>query len=302
MPVLEFSHMNRKLVSFLGVLSLILGLWGCAGGDTNAPSVETPPGSTAAALLEFPLGCQPDAVLLRNLRAQLPYQQAEIVYQAYGGEHVLVVWIVEPELGGGLDEENLRMAAVKAAAAARILDGASVCIQKFHLLHLTIVDSGYFQWFSGAVRPTDIDESVEEASGGGPQGERGAGMAAVTAAPGTPPGDDDCDWPAAREALDEIFTELDIEAAAYFVRDSSGSNIFLHWVTPEGVTAEDSLELLPQMAAALTCLFPRPAGLSLTVSGPDGGVQLTGYLPGRSSRRGTAFDLDDLDFQVLQNP
>jgi hypothetical protein len=291
--------MCRKLVCFLGILAFVVVMTACAVQELPESTLEISPGATSTVQNLLPAGCQPDQVLLRNLEAQLPYQQVEVIHQAFGGEHTLVIWIVDPELSSGFSARDVQVAVQRAAASAQVLNGASVCVRKFDLLHLTVVGADYTQWFSGAFRPGDVPTPAAGGSGGGPQGERGAGVSLVTAMPVSPPGEDICIWTDAQAALVETFAEMEVQGGMYYVRDENGNHVFLHWVLPEGIAAVDSLALLEPLAAQLACLYPRPSGISLTVSGQDGTVVLTAYLPGSASRRGTEFELDDLTYQEL---
>ena len=258
---------------------------------------------TALPLYGMPLGCQPEVSLLNNLRAQLPYQQAVVIYQAYGGEHSLVVWLAAPELDGGFRAENEYQATEIAVSAARVLLGASVCVGKFDLLHITVVGGDYTQWFSGPIRPADVPPDEKANTGGGHGGDRGAGISAVTAAPDEAPRPDDCDWQTARENLAQQFDSVKISISDfYFIRDAGNDFVYAHWVLAGDQTPEELLPLLSKTADELSCLIPRPTGISLTIAGEDGVVQLTGFLPGSVSRRKTRFDLDDLSYQLLGAP
>ena len=296
--------MDRNLASVLVSVILLAGLAACQPDLTSPDSSPAPPTPTSAipaAEHTFPLGCQPDRILLDNLKAQLPYPQNEILYQSYGGEHLLVVWLVDPALGTGTSTKT-RSAAETAVHAAEILDSASVCVAKFDLLHITVVDDGYLQWFSGALRPEDLSDPGLAASGGGPQGERGAGLSSGSTTSAGTPGAGDCDFLSVRQALSQVFEAHDLDAGVYYAGDASGRELFLHWALPADQIAEDSLSLLEELLPEISCLYPRPSGLSITVAGPDGVVLLSGYLPAEIRRSRVDFDLAQLSYQLLEAP
>ncbi|MEN8241151.1 MAG: hypothetical protein ABFS17_04465, partial [Chloroflexota bacterium] len=210
--------------------------------------------------------------------------------------------LMAAELGSRLPEANQQQALDIAINTAEILIGASVCVGKFDLLHITVVGADYTQWFSGPIRPMDLGGGARANVGGGIGLERGGGLAVVTAAPSDPPLESDCDWASANADLDQQFADQLFQSDFYFIRDHGGSLVFAHWVLPAGDAPEDLLPLLENVTAPLTCLYPRPTGISLTITSEDGGVLLSGFLPGDAQRRKTKFNLSDLSYQLLEAP
>jgi hypothetical protein len=167
------------------------------------------------------------------------------------------------------------------------------------MLHITVVGVDYTQWFSGPIRMQDLPVSGEDASGGGPDEERGSGVSEVTAAPLALPGPQTCDWGAASAALDEEFGSKGVDANFYFVRDANGNNVFVHWVAEEDQEPLESIPLLARVVEQIGCLYPQPTGISLSVASEGGVVLLNGFLPGAQSGEGTIFDIDDFSYQLV---
>jgi hypothetical protein len=301
-PMIEFYQMMKTFLSTITIMLISSAAAACSPRIAPDPSAEPISSLTATSSDGLPYGCHPEVSLLDNLRAQLSYQQAAVIYQAYAGEHSLVIWLAAPELSGGYPAENQHQATEIAISSAEVLMGASVCVQKFDLLHITVVGADYTQWFSGSIRPADLLSIEDGNTGGGVVPERGAGVLPGTAELSDPPLASDCDWPSVKASLDQQTIGEEIEADYYFIRDSNASLVFAHWVLPADNLPEDQLPLLAQMTEQLTCLYPRPTGLSMTIAGEDGVVRLTGFIPGKVSRKKTSFDLDDLSYQLLEAP
>jgi hypothetical protein len=294
--------MDRKFVRIAALSLIFLLFTACVPDGSSDKTLEPAPTPTSITAGDsLPLGCQPDRILLDNLKDQLPYSQREIIYQSFAGEHILVVWFSDPELGQGFPAENQLAAAEKAGEAAMRLLDASVCVSKFDLLHLTVVDGEYNQWFSGAVRPGDLSELEETGFGGGPISERGAGVSSGHQQP-TDPARSGCDFLSVQVALYEVFEDHGIQAGVSYIGVGGSRDLFLHWALPEGQTPEESLSLLDGLLPAIPCLDPSPVGISITVAGQDGVVLLTGYLPVQDTPGGLSFDIGQLAYEVLESP
>jgi hypothetical protein len=299
--MLEFREMNRKLVSFVVVFMFCWGFSACsAQASEPIPAIPTPAKTTPAYSAPNSDGCRPERGLLDDLEALLPYEQRVIFHQAYGGEHSLVVWFVEPELGVGTTADNESKAITKAVETASLLAQTSVCAEVVDLVHVTVVGVDYTQWFSGPIRLQDIPPSEGDTAGGGPGEERGAGVSEETAEPLVLPGPDSCAWGTVSATLDVEFGGKGVEANFYYVRDANGNNVFVHWVPVEDQESLESIPLLAQVVEQIGCLYPDPTGISLIVSGEDGVVLLNGYLPGRQSGDGIVFDIDDFTYQLVE--
>jgi hypothetical protein len=298
--MLESRQMKRKSACFVVMLLLFALFSACSTqAGSQIPSVLSP----TAAKLENPTlrpeSCRPDRAQLDDLDAQLRYDQSVILYQTYAGEHTLVVWFVEPELGTEYTAENEAKAVIKAVEVAQILAQARVCDKAFDLFHITVVGVDYTQWFSGPIRPADIPSSGESGTGGSPDEERGAGVSVVTAEPPPLVGPNACAWQTVSTALDAEFSNMGVDADFYYVRDSNGNNVFVHWMAPRSEELLESIPLLVRVIEQIDCLYPGPTSISLTVAGEDGVVLLDGFLPGTQLEDGTNFSLDDFSYQLV---
>jgi hypothetical protein len=294
--------MERKLCSFAVVFLNLLIVSACASSASSDILLEpSPTQQLGASVNVLPLGCRPDGVLLDNLKSQLPYSQSEIIYQSFAGEHILVVWISNPELGQGYPAENQLEAAEAAGEVGMRLADTSVCVTKFDLIHITVVDGEYTQWFSGAIHPDDLTGQDVTGSGGGPEGERGAGVSSGSRQ-SSDPAANGCEFLSVRRALYQVFDAYGIQAGVYYIGVDGSRDLFLHWVLPAGQPAEESLALLDELFASIPCLDPPPLGVSISVAGQDGVVLLNGYLPVRETAEGLSFDTGQLSFEVLGSP
>jgi hypothetical protein len=292
--------MNRKLVCFIVIPVFFVVFTACSTQAGNQTSfVPSPTATNSETNTPLPTSCQPDRAQLDKLESQLPYDQKVILYQAFSGEHTLVVWFVEPELGTAYTAENETKAVNKAVEASRILVQSSLCGEDFDLFHITVVGVDYTQWFSGPIRPGDLPLLGESGIGGSPDEERGAGISAVTAEPPVLPEPNACAWQTVSPALDADFNNLGFEAEFYYVRDSNGNNVFVNWVLHETEEPLESIPLLARVVEQISCLYPEPTGVSLTVAGEDGVMLLTGYLPVTQSGEGIKLSLDDFSYHLL---
>lgn len=294
------SETGRSLIF---VLSAALLLAACSAGpspaiDTPIPIMElnTPsdlPESTQAVTPE----CQPIPELLDGLAASLPFPQAVVMQQSYGGEDSLNIWLVSPDLDQAAFEQKQPLAEQQAVLAASTLLGTSDCLLDYETMHLTVVDSGYLLWFSGSLRTVDIpDQPTAPEGGGGGDAAQGGGREAP-AGDSLPSGS--CPWSEAAQNLKEDFSARQIAAWFTFVRDAGGNNVSAQWAVPDQQAALETLNSLPQITSQVSCVHPPVTGISVLLTLPDGQTLLTGYQP---IQDGKSMDPAEFDYQFIEQP
>lgn len=265
-------------------LFLIVFLTACAGPqNAGLPtptqiSLPAPDQPEPAADNPVSTGCQPDASLLENLRTALPYQQAVVTPISYGDENTLLVWFASPELSEIPVQQMEDAAITQAVLAANTLLDTSVCVAEYSSLVFNVVDSSYQLWFTGSVRVADIPNlALDDGTGGGTENEsEGAGRGPVAPAPA---GKDSCTWAEAASQLTKNIRTTENQAVFYYTREAGVSTVYAHWQASSPPTADEVLATLTTIAPEIKCLNPPTNGLSATITGPDGYIQATAYLP-----------------------
>jgi len=281
-----YTYLIMKIRYFFLLLTVFLAA--CTGLNDN--TVPTPtqisfpapnqPSNQADPQPENPVSddCQPNAALLEDLRNALPYEQAVVTPISYGGENTLLVWFASPELSKTPVQQTEDAAITQAVQAASTLLGTSICVAEFNSLVLNVVDENYQLWFSGSVRVADIPNlSLEDGSGGGNGNEsEGAGRGPIEPPPGQK---NTCTWVEASNALDKTFSTPENQAVFYFIREGGTSTVNAHWQVSTLPSQEEALATLTAMAPKTQCIYPPATGLSATLTGPDGQIRATAYLP-----------------------
>jgi hypothetical protein len=289
----------------IGLFAAAVLFAGCSpAGNPPAPtaikidktsSLPRTPTSTPSVLED----CQPNHALLDELAASLPFEQAEVAHQAYGGENSLMIWLVSPKITQISEEQNQAIAEEQAIQAAKALLEANTCLLDFDALQLTVVDAEYRLWFSGSIRTIDLPSLQSEQTGGGTETEQGGGREEPL--PDTLPTEnaDACTWVEAAARLREDFSTDQVEAVFTFVRDVGGNNIYAQWMVPDRQSTLNVIEIVAKIAGHVSCLHPPPTGISILLTLPDGQTLLTGYQP---IGEGQSIDPGDFTFSFIDQP
>ena len=276
--------MNTRFRIFtLGLILLFLAA--CSPTETLPEPTSISLGETSSGPRSFTstpvlLGaCQFNRSYLDNLATSLSFEQVVISYQSYAAEDTLTIWLVSPEINSFAGEQSRETAELDAIQASKTLVDANPCLLEIETLHLTVVDSGYNQWFSGSLRTIDLPNLQTEQTGGGTESEQGGGREALPLNTLPTAGPDECTWQELSSRLKSNFSSRQVEAAFTYVRDAGGNIVYAQWSVPDQGAALKVLDSVMVIASQTSCLHQTASGISVLLTLPDGQTLLSGFLP-----------------------
>ncbi len=227
--------------------------------------------------------CDPDDVL-RNIKANFPYEEFEISYLTMDDLSTLTLWYVDSEINpiAGSDDvdQNAELAMRGAALASQRLAQIDSCIPfLFEAINPIVVDSNYNGWFSAQVEPNLLPE------GENPSEDELDAVEAVftigyvrTIAPEQPrPAPSGaCTWQDTRARIQNHFFIERQNVTFYFVIDETGRNVWAQWDGPADFLAFASMM---NVAMELGCLHPSPTQLLMIVVDEQGEVGMMALWP-----------------------
>jgi hypothetical protein len=222
--------------------------------------------------------------VLKNIKANFPYDEFEVSYHTIENLKSLDLWYMDPEidLGATGDEidQNAALAMRNAAFASQQLVKIDCCVAPlFDFVNPIVVDSNYNGWFSAQVDTnilTDSDKPGEDELSA-IEASFEVGYYRTNAPTPLPPAQSgSCSWQETRTKIQRHFSTERENVSFYFVIDETGSNVWAQWDGPTGFLAMASIL---NVAMELNCLHPSPTQLFMIVVNEQGKVGMFSLLP-----------------------
>lgn len=263
---------------------------------TESANQEAFPTSTM--LSSTPDACQFSDSDLSTWAASLPYEEAALFPQTYQEQSTLNLWFMNPSLTQANTEEVSIWAMESAFSALKQLTLQDDCVMEFDNFFVTVVDPQYRAWFSGSIRPADVEQlNLAELNNG--NGEIGGGRITPTDENTSTGGGQTCRWGDIAGAFQKQFPSNNQSIAFTLIQNPEGLELTAYFVVPQTPTDEEVAHLAPVFYDVAGCWQPQIQGISIILMLPNYQLLLTGYQP---VRPGGGFDLSELTYTRFDTP
>lgn len=249
--------------------------------------------------------CSRDSVLA-NLKKNIPYAVFDINYNSVLDTSILSIWFVDPNVNPKTLEmdpmDSAYLAFRHTVSLSQKINYKDRCIEElFDAISLVVVDSNYNGWISTNVEPSKLPriENPNETHIDGIMDDFQILYAREKAPPKsrTAPAKS-CSWLEASRNIQSHFDSARENVSFLYIIDQSSAHVDAQWdsdlgnLEPKMWWAVQVASML-NIAMELTCLYPFPTILNVTVVDSSGKVLLIGSLP-KPNRPINQIDFNDI--------